>query len=203
MADPVAEWVRWAAFDRLRSGRAVTVADLAEDVQLTRDELEEVLAGLVVAGLMERDLAGAVEGSHGLTLRPSVHRVVLDGVDLHTWCALDAVAIPAALGVDAELTTHCGWCDRTIGVTSVAGRPQAGGELRVWVPGTDCDNVLQQFCPSANLFCDTDHLDRWRADAGHPVGQARTVIEIADLGPTWWTRDPDGCSPGAGDVPPW
>lgn len=203
VADRASEAVRWAAFDRLRAGRAIAVADLAADVQFGIDELGEVLGGLVAAGLLERDTDGIVVGSHGLTLRPTVHHLVLDGVALHTWCALDAVAIPAALGVDAELTTCCGWCDQSLRVTAVAGRPQGGEELRVWVPGMDCENVLEQFCPFANLFCGSDHLEQWRVGAGEPPGHACMVTEIADLGPTWWSRDPDCCTPGAGERPPW
>lgn len=203
MTDSVAEAVRWAAFDRLRIGRAVAVADLAADEQLDTDELEAVLAGLVGAGLLERDPGGVIVGSHGLTLRSTVHHLVLDGVALHTWCALDAIAIPAALAADAELTTRCGRCAQSLRMTAVAGRPQAGGELRVWVPGMNCDNVLEQFCPFANLFCSIAHLEQWRAGAGLPIGRVCTVTEIADLGPTWWSRDPDRCTSGAGERSPW
>jgi alkylmercury lyase len=74
-------------------------------------ELATTLAGLARAGLVEQDPTGAITGAHGLTLAPTRHHLVLAGVDLHTWCALDAIGIPAAVDTDAEIATRCGWCD--------------------------------------------------------------------------------------------
>ncbi len=38
---------------------------------------------------------------------------------------------------------------------------------------------------------------------GRPIGRVCTVSEIAALSPTWWSRNPDSCTPGVGQVPPW
>jgi Alkylmercury lyase/Bacterial regulatory proteins, gntR family len=193
VSDDLAPRLRWAAFERLRTGHAITTSELAAQLGASDTRIAAALDELTRAGLIERDATGDVVGAHGLTLTPARHHLVLDHIALHTWCALDAVGIPAALGVDAETSTQCGWCDRPITLTMIAGTPEPAPDLVLWLPREPCTNVREQFCPDANLFCNHDHLDRWRAGAGRPEGDVLTVAEAVALGRHWWRQDRSDC----------
>jgi hypothetical protein len=109
---------------------------------------------------------------------------------LQTWCAFDALAIPAALGWTATALTTCGSCGADLAVALEDGEP--AGEAWGWLPPGDCEHVLRDFCSSADLFCDRSHLDAWRAAAGDPPGEPHPVAALADLGRTAWAD----CLPG-------
>ena len=187
MSDSLEDRIRWAAFEALRHGRPGEPASLAVAVGVTEEEVLAELRRLVAAGRIELDDASSVIGSQGLTLRSSVHRLVLAGVELHTWCALDAIGIPAALGVDAEVDTVCGFCAQRLHVSVIDGEPHAEAGLAMWLPTTGpCDNLRADFCAHANLFCSPDHLQQWRARAGEPTGELLHITAAADLGRSWW-----------------
>jgi hypothetical protein len=186
LSDDLAHEIRWAAFERVRTGHAITTSELAEQLGAPPEKIAVALDELERAGLIERAPTDAIVGGHGLTLTPTRHHLVLDGIALHTWCALDAIGIPAALDTDAEITTPCGWCDRPLTLTVHTGTPEPAADMVLWLPRDPCTNVRQQFCPHANLHCDRDHLDRWRARAGEPSGDVLTVADATSLGRDWW-----------------
>ena len=188
VTDELTERLRWAAFDRLRAHTPATPSALADDLATSVEAVEEVLAAQLAAGRFERDHAGVVVGAHGLTLLPTRHTLTMSGRDLHTWCALDAIGIPAAAGDDALVATSCGWCDQPITVSVSAGRPLDRGHQVLWLPTAPCPNVREQFCPHANLFCRRRHLKRWRKAAGRPEGHVLTLDAVAELGRQTWRR---------------
>lgn len=85
--------------------------------------LAEVMAGLVARGRCELDNDGLVIGIHGLTLKSTRHHFCHGGRTHHTWCAFDAVGIPAALEIDATATTDCLTCGRLLRIELAAGAP--------------------------------------------------------------------------------
>ncbi|MDQ1507399.1 MAG: alkylmercury lyase [Actinomycetota bacterium] len=112
---------------------------------------------------------------------------------ISTWCAFDAVAIPAALRWCATAVTTCGFCGAELRVALVDGVPE--GDAWGWLPPGDCEHVLRDFCATADLFCDRVHLDLWRAATADPPGEPRPVIDLAELGRAAW----EDCLPPAFD----
>ena len=186
MPNSLEDRIRWAAFEELRYGRPADSASLAASVRVTRAEVLAELRRLAGSGRIELDDTLSVIGSQGLTLTSTVHRLVLAGVQLHTWCALDAIGIPAALRVDAEVDTVCGYCAQRLHVHVIDGEPHADSDLWVWLPAGPCDNLRADFCVHANLFCNPNHLQQWRAGAGEPTGEVLDITASADLGRSWW-----------------
>lgn len=140
--------------------------------------------------LVERGMA-VVEGDElvgidGLSTRPTRHRMRLRGHDLFTWCAADAVGIPAALAEDADVATACPHCSAQVTVTIRTGAVVADPNIVLWLPTGSCSHVVTQFCPDVNFFCNSDHLDKWRSQADHPQGERLTLDGAADLGRRWW-----------------
>lgn len=128
--------VRRTAFDILQRGHAAACEQLLTATGLTPSALEDAIASLLQQGLIECDGAtGTIVGSFGLTLRVTPHRLGLNGLALYTWCALDAVGIPAALGAEAEVCSHCPTCSKAITLSARAGKycPEHAADLRIWL----------------------------------------------------------------------
>lgn len=183
--------VRRAAFSHLRGGRPVPLATLTEATGLAPEALDAALTELVAAGtvtLADDEVVAAA----GLSVVPAAHRVRLDGVDLWTWCAFDAIGIPAALGLDALASTRCPVCAAVLEIALPQGEPPADSPLLGWLPDRRCSNVQADFCPEANLFCSRDHLDQWRVEANDPAGWAYPLAGLAACGAEVWAemRDP-------------
>ncbi len=179
--------VRRAAFRSIRRGGAPDAAELVEARALDARTVEEALGSLVRGGHAVVDPAGRIVGSAGLSVVPSPHRLRLEDGEFHTWCAIDAIGIPAALGVDAFATTACPACGRSIEVEFRQGRAIDVEGFRAWLPQQDCcTSVVDELCPDMNLFCSEAHLEEWRRRAGDPSGTVLTLKETAELGRQWW-----------------
>lgn len=185
---PEADAVRRAAFDSLRTGSAPRASDLARTTGLAPASVRTVLTDLVdegLATLTANDEADpVVDGMDGLTVRPTRHHLVLDGVALHTWCGFDTIGIPAALGADATVQTACPTCDEPIRLAVRGGVPARTTVVGWWPAPTD-GPVNETFCPTASLFCNAAHLDAWR-DTTQAAGEAVSVADLANRGRETW-----------------
>lgn len=139
---------------------------------------------LVAGGRLEVDADARLVGVHGLVARPTAHRIEHAGGVAHTWCAFDAVGIPAALGIDAAAVTSCPACGTRLRVGVHHGVPEDDGRVRLWLPSGECTHLVEDFCRHANLYCDADHLAAV-VRLGTP-GTAVTVTEAAALGRVTW-----------------
>jgi hypothetical protein len=191
-AASLAEQVRWAAFDRLVAGHPASPGALAEELGVEVAQVRGVVEDQARRGLVDVDGDGRVLGAHGLTLMPTDHELVVEGVVLHTWCALDAIGIPAALGAGARVTTRSG-DGRQVVLELHAGEPRDAGDAVLWLPTGSCADLRADFCAVANVFTTPAGLDAWRHRAGDPPGRILTISEAAELGRAWWTRGTDGC----------
>ncbi|NIO68018.1 MAG: hypothetical protein GTN71_02885 [Anaerolineae bacterium] len=128
--------IRKAAFHAILAGEATDRNGL---MIATGFALEEV--GTLLDGLTERGLvvvgpdSGRVVGSWGLSAVPTDHRLRIHGRQLYTWCALDAVGIPAGLGEDASIVSHCHLCGVPVSIEMVAGQVAHAvpPDVRLWV----------------------------------------------------------------------
>ena len=170
-----------AGFAALWQGRAVSPEALLPG---RVEEAGRVLAELVEQGRAEVDDAGRVVGVHGLTLRPTRHRFVHRGRPHYTWCAFDAVGIPAALALDADVHTTCPACDRVIRFPVVAGRPEAS-DAALWLPAPAVRHLLTEFCAAADLYCSVAHLQQ-RIAAGRPSGEILDLASAVARGRSGW-----------------
>lgn len=179
------------AFRLLREGRPAEPASIAERTRLTEQQVATTLDRLVERGGARLDDRGRVVAVGGLSLEPTRHRLTLSGVPFHTWCAIDAVGIPAATGEDAVAQTTCPHCGTSIEIVIERGRPQMDQRFVAWLPHREFSSVADDMCPEMNLFCGRRHLDAWRAATGHPAGEALSVEEVARLGREWWANEGD------------
>jgi alkylmercury lyase len=178
--------VQRAGLAAIRAGQHLTVTELGRAAGLGPTRAQGVIDRLL-ARQAATVTDGFVDGIAGLTTRPTKHTLTIDGDDRHTWCAFDAVGIPAALGLDAIATTRCGHCHATIVVTFIAGHAPAA-EPWGWLPTLDRggNRLIDEFCSAADLFCNRDHLEQWHSRAGSPAGEAHPLDELVDIGRAVW-----------------
>ncbi|MDQ1504010.1 MAG: alkylmercury lyase [Actinomycetota bacterium] len=184
--------VRRAGFAALLDGRFPTLPELAAAAGVSDEEAAAVVAALVARGRATVTPDGRLDGIAGVTGRATRHTVEWSGGPggsgargiIQTWCAFDAVAVPAALGWTATAVTTCRSCGDGLRVALEAGVPS--GDAWGWLPPGDCEHVLRDFCAAADLFCDRAHLEAWRVAAGDPPGDPRSVAELAELGRAAW-----------------
>ena len=125
--------LRRAAFHALLSGEAVDQGHLASATGFAPDKVGSLLGQLTNRGLIvvEPD-SGHVVGSCGLSSSPTDHRLDIRGRQLFTWCAEDAVGIPAALREDARVLSHCRHCGGSVTID------MAGGDVARAEPPQTC-----------------------------------------------------------------
>jgi Alkylmercury lyase len=163
-------------FVALWRGERPNVSDLCHDAA--------TVEAFVQGGRLELDDQGVVVGVHGLTARPTAHLIEHAGGEVHTWCALDAIGIPAALAIDAVAVTMCPACAAVLRVPLGGGVPADDGEMRLWLPGGECAHLVEDFCRHANLYCTAEHAASTVA-TGTP-GWAVTITDAAAIGRVDW-----------------
>src|SRR5712691_2648016 len=83
-------------FRSLLEGRGIRPEAVARTLEMPLTAIEQAVDHLVERGTMERDArTGELVGARGLSLTETPHRLRLDGRQLHPFCAVDAVGIPA------------------------------------------------------------------------------------------------------------
>jgi hypothetical protein len=92
-----------AAFNAILNGELAVVSKLAESTGASSQDVEQL-----VGRALFLDESGRVVAAHGLSSIPArQHRLTLRGRRFWTWCAIDAVGIPAGLGEDAVASALC------------------------------------------------------------------------------------------------
>ena len=90
--------------------------DVAEGLPVSRSRVEQTAANLQMSldaatsflnTVSEYDDAGNVVGILGLSQKNHPHRFKVNGQLLSTWCAWDALFLPALLGQGAEVESSC------------------------------------------------------------------------------------------------
>jgi alkylmercury lyase len=110
------------AFRAILNGEPAGVERLATALHLPLTVVNAAVARLVERGTMALDPAtGEVVAARGLSLAKTVHRLAIAGRLLYTFCAVDAVGIPAGLERDARVESRCHGCGQPLTLTITKG----------------------------------------------------------------------------------
>ena len=117
--------------------------------------------------LIQWDDNRRVVGFAGLTLEPTRHRLITDGVTLFAWCAWDTLFIPKILGVTANVESTCPETGRAISLTvSESGVTHAEPSgVVLSFPHTTLaamkENVRANFCQQVFFFSSIEDGTAW------------------------------------------
>jgi alkylmercury lyase len=127
---PLEAAVARAAFRAILGGRPVTAGDLETGMDVGPGDVGGAVARLRERGTLVVGPDEEVLAVRGLSRRPTTHVLELPGRRLYALCAVDAIGIPVALGLDAAVRSRCHACGQPLMLTV------AGGRLQRVPPGT-------------------------------------------------------------------
>jgi alkylmercury lyase len=161
----------------LAGGHPVTPKHLAGALQMTSEQVAEVLAALTD---LEVNPSGNVVG-WGLTIIPTPHRFLVQERQFYTWCALDALTYPVLLQVVAGVESSCPVSGTKVSLsvtpTGIRDLTPRGAVVSLVIP------VQSQSCTcDRGSFCDQGHFFRSRREAAMWQGARpdRHILSVED-----------------------
>lgn len=165
--DDLQRRIALATYRRLARGVPAAPEEIAADAGVAVEQVRRVLADWI--GVYS-DCENRVIAFWGLALPPMKHRLEVDGVNLHAWCAWDTLFLPELLGKTMRVESACATSGESVHLTvSPAG-----------VESADPTTLFISFiCPDASgfrtdivrNFCHFVHFFRSRADGEAWVAQ--------------------------------
>jgi len=166
----------------LAKGKPVTETSIAIALGMSPDE---VRAALTSFKDIEYDDDGSLIAC-GLSLIPTPHSFQVNGQNLFTWCALDALMYPVALQQTAQVESHCpvtGFAVRlTVTPTGVTFLIPTEAVVSIVIPAgqAGCCNIRNAFCSQVHFLISPQAADTWRSI--HPEATILSVEEAWGLG---------------------
>lgn len=144
---PEEQAVTRVVFRSLVEGRAIRPEAVADALEISLTAVERAVDQLIERGAMERDGdSGELVAARGLSLAETPHRLVLDGLQLYSFCAVDAVGIPAALQVDARVESRCHVCGAPVTLALSGGMvTDASPGAVIWIAERDLTRSLRRY----------------------------------------------------------
>lgn len=183
---PEEKSIRLLTFYKILEGNLPSVSELSIESGLPESEVIKCLETLKEVGTLVLDKEGNIVGSHGLSLVSTKHRLIINNKNLYTWCAADAVGIPAALGADAKILSNCSYCNDVIEIDIVKGNIHHSNhkDTCIWVVEADLSkSIVCCTCPQINFYCSVEHFNKSKH---HSKGRLLTLNQAIQLGHCWW-----------------
>lgn len=185
MATPVPDTRATAFRLLLQTGRPVSTAQIAADIEGAPSAVEADLRRLDEAGRLRRNGNGQVVGSFGLSVVPAAHELWLGARRFWTWCAYDVVGIVAALEADARSRSRSPATGATIQLQFVAGRPLASPVAVFFPDDQGAVRTIDEWCANANFFETVEAAQSWSAQREIP-GEVIDLEEARRRGMPHW-----------------
>ena len=133
------------------------LADARAELGQEQEDFLTLIGRMVDQGRLTLDeLGDAIVAAGGLSLVPSRHRLLLNGRQLYTWCALDAVGFAAGLRADARVESRCAGCGAPIWLEFEAGEVCRAShpDLRLSLVAPDLTRSLRDgICAEIGCSC--------------------------------------------------
>ncbi len=156
--------------------------ELAQGRPVPRERVDQIIGDLGIARegayrslrkWAERDADGNVFGVIGLSLNDTPHRFYVNGTRMSTWCAGDALKVPAALGRTATVESKSPVSGERIRLTvspqGVQEVDPAGAVVSIVIVDPDEANmgsveaIWGTFCHHLFFFASREEAERWAA----------------------------------------
>lgn len=155
-----------AIYRQLAHGLPVAASELAEALGREAEGIEKTLERW--PGVF-RDGEGRIVAFWGLAIAEMAHRFRVGGRTLYTWCAWDALFLPALIGQRAEVASRSPVSGELIRLTvSAEGIEEVAPEATVismLAPSADFDDsVLISFCHYVHFFSSPEDAQPWLSE---------------------------------------
>ena len=135
------------AFQAILRGRPATVGELPAATGLPPAEVRAAVERLTERGAIVVEAErGEITGARGLSLAKTAHCLTLGAGRRYTFCAVDAVGIPAALGITATIESRCHHCETPLRlVVKDGGVIEAPQGTVIWAVERDLTRSLRAY----------------------------------------------------------
>ena len=156
---------------------------LAKGRPVSREQIDQIIsdlwvnqdgAGEFLRGVTERDSSDSIVGIFGLSLNDHPHRFTVNGASLTTWCAEDALFLPAMLKQTATVESYSPVSKEkvrlTLGPEGVEEVSPAGAVVSIVtldpskVDVSSVEAIYGNFCEQIHFFASREEAERWAAD---------------------------------------
>ena len=188
------------AFNAILEGRRLSRAELVQATGASPEDLDPLVGRALVLDADDRVVA-----AHGLSLVPArQHQLTLRGRRFWTWCAIDAIGIPAGLDEHALVETTCHQCGTEVRLELLgAAVVQASHpDARIWEAARlqGRGTAGPPHCALMNLFCSAEHLRAWHQAHRNEQGEERDLGQVGALGRAEWAYAIEPDAPSCGPV---
>jgi alkylmercury lyase len=171
-----------ALLGELAKGKPVSVGRLARAAH--RDE-GDIAAILRRWPNVHRDGQARVVAFGGLGLTPTPHAFEVAGRRLYTWCAWDALFLPALLGQEARVESACLVTGTEVRLTvgPDGARAAEPPSLQVSFPAptsTVASDITTSFCCHVHFLADQDAAEEWLGE--NQGGLTLSLEDAVELG---------------------
>jgi alkylmercury lyase len=180
--NPGEQQLALALYRRLAAGEPVSPGALADELDRNEADVAEILEGW--PGIF-RDDHDRVVSFWGLAIPEMPHRFRVDGRQLHTWCAWDALFIPELIDRTATVESRSPVGGESVRLVVDPDRvlevvPDRG-VVSMLSPAEALDSrVMMSFCHFVHFFPSSDAGASWVAE--HPGTFLLSVSEAYELG---------------------
>jgi len=166
------------AFPRL--GRAPSVLEIEQELQLTKNVIADILKSLTVEGALRYDpTTQRIVDAYPYSAVPTRYGVIFEN-GKHAYCtsAVEAFCVPFLTKSDVTIHSRCSQCQLhiRIGVTGFTLGLAEPTTAMIW------ESAAPHDWPKTNFFCCEAHLLDWRANAPGKTGQACSLGTALDRG---------------------
>ncbi len=156
----------------LAKGRPVSgeqIDQMIADLAVNQDE-----AGEFLRGVTERDSSDSIVGIFGLSLNDHPHRFTVNGASLTTWCAEDALFLPAMLKQAATVESYSPLSQEKVRLTLGPDRLEEVDPAdavvsivtldRSKVDTSSMEAIYGNFCEQIHFFASREEAEGWAAE---------------------------------------
>jgi len=174
-------------YKMLARGRPVSIDDLSLVSEVEKSTVEKVIEKLPGSHI-EYDTNRAITAYRGLTLTPTGHQLIADGVQLYTWCAFDCLFLSGLLNSQIEVTSKCPQTGEKISISMSQGTVLTASHMDIFVsfvmPEIDVykSDLQDNFCCHIHFFSSQKAGNDWAESKQNivcvPLDEACTIAHV-------------------------
>jgi len=142
-------------------------APLLSELEGSNSDAGQIVADLGKQDLLTLDNQGEVKGCYPFTMEQRVHRILLNGHEVHAMCALDALAPSAMFECASEVLSECAVTAAPVRIklnNQVVINSDEVSELHFglnWQAASSCCSCADSLCTEMLFLLDTPIAQSW------------------------------------------
>lgn len=170
----------------LETAKPVSVDHLAAKMDATATIMDDV-EELQKSGHIRVDSDGCIVDALGLSVRPTMHELSIDGSRLWAWCAFDVIGIFGSLHASGLVRSADPYNGETILLEFADGVPQDRKQLVFMADVQSKSPLREDWCSKVNFFTSAESAETWSQKKG-VAGSLVSVGNLVPIAVEVWSR---------------